>query len=65
VAVLAMHMEAVLAEVDADERNVLHDGLRPKRKHPTRLDFVGWRGTISLTPAGLDTNEGSTIIKNR
>jgi len=30
VAVLAMHMEAVLAQIDADERNVLHDGLRPK-----------------------------------
>jgi hypothetical protein len=29
-AILAMHMKAVLAEVDADERNVLHDGLRPK-----------------------------------
>jgi len=29
-AILTMHVKAVLAEVDADKRNVLHDGLRPK-----------------------------------
>ena len=33
-AILAMHMKIVLAEVDADERNVLHDGLRPERTTP-------------------------------
>jgi hypothetical protein len=32
--ILAMHVKAVLAKVDADERNVLHDGLRPERTTP-------------------------------
>jgi hypothetical protein len=30
VAVLAVHVKAVFAKADADEGNVLHDGLRPK-----------------------------------
>jgi hypothetical protein len=29
-AILAMHVEAVLAKVESNERNVLHDGLHPK-----------------------------------
>lgn len=35
--VLAVHVEAVLAEINADERNVLHDGLRAERTVPYKL----------------------------
>lgn len=37
-----------LTKVDADERNVFHDGLRPESTHPTNLDLAGGREPISL-----------------
>jgi len=35
--ILAVHMKAVLAEVDTDECYVLQDGLRPERTTPYKF----------------------------
>jgi hypothetical protein len=35
-------MERMLAEVNTDERNVLHDDPLQKEKHPVSVPLTGW-----------------------
>ncbi|EAW2451702.1 hypothetical protein AHU44_23625 [Salmonella enterica subsp. diarizonae] len=43
-----MNVEGMLAEIDTNKRNVLHDGLLQKEKHPISVPLTGG-GAISLS----------------
>ncbi|WP_367671789.1 hypothetical protein [Serratia symbiotica] len=38
-------MKRMFAEVDTDERNVLHDDPLQKEKHPASVPLTGWGGS--------------------
>jgi hypothetical protein len=37
-------VEGMFAEIDTNKRNVLHDGLLQKEKHPVSVPLTGWWG---------------------